>query len=351
MRPLANNDLEEILQRTRSLWDEMRGARIFVTGGTGFFGCWITESFIHANRRLNLGAQMVLLTRNRERFCAKAPHLTSAPKIELCVGDAKTFAFPAGQFDFAFHIATETRPNYAAIEAAELLAGNVAGTQHFLEFVRASGVRKFLFTSSGAAYGPQPTEIEFLREDHPFAPDPMNPASAYGESKRASELLCGVATVPGHCEGKVARCFAFVGPHLPLDANYAVGNFLNDALAGRALKIGGDGTPRRSYLYAADLAAWLWTILLRGGPARIYNVGARRHFSIGEIAEIVRREVAPQSVVEVARTPVPGAAVNRYVPDNARARSELALDEWVDLPEAIRRTAAWHRDSTRPIYL
>lgn len=345
MRPLAQHDLEHILDHTRDVWEEARGARIYLTGGTGFFGCWLLESFCHINRRLSLGAQAVALTRDCARFARKAPHLANAPEIGLLEGDAKTHVFPDGGFDYAIHAATETRPGYAAVEPAELLAENLAGTQRFLELVKRSGVRKFLFTSSGAVYGLQPVDVERVREQDRLAPDPLSLAAAYGESKRAAELLCAAATRPGLCEAKVARCFAFVGPHLPLDANYAIGNFLHDALAGGPLRIAGDGTPRRSYLYAADLAAWLWVILFRGRAAQAYNVGSARHLSIREIAEAVQREVAPQARVEIARAPESGAAVSRYVPDITKARSELGLDEWVDLAEAIRRTAAWHRGS------
>jgi dTDP-glucose 4,6-dehydratase len=104
--------------------------------------------------------------------------------------------------------------------------------------------------------------------------------------------------------------------------------------------VNGDGTPFRSYLYAADLAIWLWTILAHGQSCRPYNVGSERAVSIAELAQTVAAIVEPQSPIRVAGVPCPDAPASRYVPDTTRARTELGLAEWIPLDEAIRLTAA-----------
>jgi len=64
MKNSLAEDLDFILYHTRDLWEELRGERIFITVGTGFFGCWLLESFMWANEKLDLGASALVLTRN-----------------------------------------------------------------------------------------------------------------------------------------------------------------------------------------------------------------------------------------------------------------------------------------------
>lgn len=341
-KPLPRQDLELVLERTAPLWEEVRSQRIFLTGGTGFFGCWLVESFCHVNQALNLGARMVLLTRNPAAFTAKCPHLASDTAVTLQAGDVRNFSFPAGEYRYVIHAATDASAKQAAEAPLEMLSTIIAGTEHTLEFADTHGTGKFLLTSSGAVYGKQPPEMTHVPESYAGAPDPVNPANVYAEGKRTAELLCALYQKRDRLDCKIARCWAFCGPHLPLDQHFAIGNFIGDVLAGRPIQIQGDGTPRRSYLYAADLAVWLWTILLRAPALVPFNVGSARDVSILELAQTVAMTLNPQTEIRVARQIVPGAAPLRYVPCVDRARAVLGLRPTIGLEEGIRRTARWY---------
>lgn len=343
---LAPQDLDHVLERTRDGWEGLRAGRLFITGGTGFFGMWLLESFLWANDRLALGAQATVLSRNPAAFLNRAPHLAANRAIEMAAGDVGSFQFPEGDFSHVIHAATEASAQLNEQSPARMLETIIAGTQRTLDFAVASRTQKFLLTSSGAVYGKQPAEMTHVAEDFTGAPDPQNTTAAYGEGKRVAELLCGIAARQFGLETKIARCFAFVGPYLPLDLHFAVGNFLRDVLRGSSIAVGGDGTPFRSYLYAADLAAWLWTILFQGQSGRPYNVGSDESLSILEIAQATAREAPQPTDVRVAQPARPGAPASRYVPSVDRARRELGLEVAIPFDEALRRTLAWHQTTS-----
>ena len=151
VNPLAV-DLDHILYHTHDLWEELRGERIFITGGTGFIGCWLLESFAWANDKLALNATALVLTRNAEAFCRKAPHLAVNPAIKLYAGDVRSFEFPVGAFSHIIHAATDASAKLNDQDPLTMFDTIVRGTQRVLELGRQCRAKKFLFTSSGAVY-------------------------------------------------------------------------------------------------------------------------------------------------------------------------------------------------------
>lgn len=303
---------------------------------------WLLESFTHINDALQLGMNATVLTRDPDRFAAKAPHLVERADLRFIAGDIRDFPFPEGRFDYIIHAATEASAKLNNEAPQEMLDAIIEGTRHVLDFATKAGVRKLLLTSSGAVYGRQPTEQTHIPEVYLGAPDPLLPGSAYGEGKRVAEHLCAVHALHHGYEVKVARCFAFVGPHLPLDTHFAIGNFIRDAMTGEPIQIGGDGTPMRSYLYAADLAIWLWTLLFRAPSGRAYNVGSPDDLSIAELAYQVSEVVGGGSAVTIRQKPMPEKPRERYVPSIRRAEEELGLHVWISLADAIEKTVKWN---------
>lgn len=334
-------DLDDILERTNG-FEDLRGERILVTGGSGFVGSWILESFVWANDRLALDAEIVVLTRDPGRFSQKFPHLASRPFVGTLRGNIETFPFPAGTFSHIVHAATPVSVESLEQKPRALFDTIVDGTRRVLEFAERCRARRLLFTSSGAVYGPQPPEMERIEESVRLGPDCTKPFATYAEGKRAAELLCVLTSGAGSVEAKIARCFGFGGPYLPTDAHYAFGNFVRDGLAGGPIRVRGDGTPFRSYLYASDLAIWLWTLMFRGASCRPYNIGSDEAVSIVQLARMVSAETKTEVPVVVEREPHQGYAGDRYVPSTSRARDELGLRMGVGLREAIRKTLAWH---------
>lgn len=298
---VEQTDLDHVLDHTRDLWEELRGGRLFITGGTGFIGSWLLDTFEYINDKLNLNASALVLTRGQH---------DDRPGISFHRGDVRTFEFPAGEFPFVVHGAVESSTDTYLDDQFDVIT---KGTQRTLDFAKQAGTEKFLFLSSGAVY---------------------SGTSPYAEGKRTGEVMCAFSPVPS----VVARLFCFLGPYQPLDSHFAIGNFIRDGLAGGPIRLAGGGATQRSYLYAADLAIWLWTLLFRGAPGQPYNVGSEEVVTIAELARRVSDAFHPAVGVEIE----PGQVSDRYVPPSVAGAEQLGLRQWVGLDDAIARTIRWH---------
>jgi len=249
--------------------------------------------------------------------------------------------------DYVMHLATtaasETFHGEDQLKKLETL---YFGTKNVLDFAVASGAKRVLFTSSGVVYGPIDQFPEGVPESYLGGPDLHRADSALGEGKRVAEYLCAYYVEKYGLNCVIARCFSFVGPLLPLDLHYAIGNFISNAIHHQDIQIRGDGTPLRSYMYIADATAWLFRLLLSAKSKGAYNVGSSEGITVADLAHKVRGVMTSNCQVKVngISDHIEGNFQRSvYLPCVQRAKDELSVLEWTKLDVAIRKTAEHYR--------
>ena len=351
--PLAYpaEDLDFVLSQTPEFWSRFGGARLLITGGTGFIGSWLVQTLQRANYRLGSGLELVVLARNPDRARQQHPFVFDRADTRLVQADISQALPPLGPLDMCIHAATDVGDLGKAGNPLQQFDSIVGGTRRVLDMAQAGGAKRFLLVSSGAIYGPQPTDLERIHETYTAAPSTLLQAQAYGNGKRAAEwLACAYAaqTAQTGLEASIARIFAVVGPGLPFNGPFAAGNFIRDALAGKTITIQGDGQPLRSFLYMSDLCIWLLRILGVGQSGEAYNVGGQHAVSIATLAQQVVAAADTATPIDIRTQAQPDVAPPRYLPDTSKARQALNLQDYTPLDVALRKTIAWTRASGIP---
>lgn len=331
-------DLKHVEDELGELVNKLQNKVIFLTGATGFIGKCLVETLVWLNRSNKLNLSIHSISRSPEYFYRKHPHFKEYSEFHLLSGDIRNIDIPfAGtHVDLLIHAATDV---VGKVDPDELFSACIDGTSNVLSFAKRNSCKDFLLLSSGAVYGLQPQNLERLQESYIGGVNLSSPHSAYALGKQASEWLTQQASP--NFNVKIARCFAFVGPYLPLDQHFAIGNFLLDALAGNKIEIQGDGSALRTYLYTSDLSTWLLKILLIGPTGGVWNVGGSDVVSIGDLAKRVVLEINQDLNINIHQLPTGNP--HRYIPDIGKAQDELALVPTVTLEQAINKTAEWNR--------
>lgn len=297
------------------LGEALRGKTVLATGCSGFFGLW-TLACLEALRRGGVDCRARVASRDPQRFEDSHPFWARSGSVSWIQAEASDLsAGVAGSFDFALHMAASSDAATNAADPVGMIERMVSGSCAMSRLC-AGGGAPLLMVSSGAVYGRKEAALGPSKEsDDGRAPPCLDARQAYGQAKRAAEAA--VACQPG-LAWTVSRPFAFLGPHLPLDAHFAAGNFLRDAARGQAIEIKGDGAPVRSFMHPADLAAWQLWLMCLGPRGEAVNVGSDEAVGLGELArEIAFMAGAPEPRIWGA----PGGAAEGYVPDISKARS------------------------------
>jgi UDP-glucuronate decarboxylase len=338
---MKNYSASSIIERESSAWSMLDGEIIFMTGGTGFFGVSMLYSLFSAKKKHNLNIHITILTRNIRKFKNNHPVLSGAGFIDFIQGDVVDFDFPDKKFSKIFHFATTSaNETFNGEDQLKKYKTLINGTERVMRLAGICGANKVIFTSSGVAYGQPPEEMIKIDESYFGALESTNPAVALAQGKRSAEFIIAYYAEKYGIDYVVARCFSFVGPLLPLNLHYAIGNFVFDALYKDSIKIKGDGSAIRSYMDVSDLIVWVLIFSSSKCKYRMYNIGSDYGISILDLAKKVRDIVSPNKEIDIQGDKdysVGNFSRNFYVPNINRSRKEHGLDVWVDLEQAVYR--------------
>jgi dTDP-glucose 4,6-dehydratase/UDP-glucuronate decarboxylase len=231
---------------------------------------------------------------------------------------------------------------------------NILGLRHLLDHavVRKGTdrpVRNFLFFSTSEIYGDPAPECVPTPETYRGNVSCTGPRAAYDESKRFGETLCVNFAAVHELPITIARPFNNYGPGLKISDGRVIPDFARDILAGRDLTMKSDGSPTRTFCYAADAVMGYYKVLLRGRAGEAYNVGV-------ESPEISMRQLADRLVAIGRDLGYAGRVVsasdahadyladnpNRRCPVIEKARTELDYAPEIAIDEGLRRAMTWY---------
>ena len=308
---------------------------VLLTGGTGFFGRALLRHWRSQEQNGEKIAKVCVFSRNPESFLKQYPEFSGHSWLHFHQGDIlSTSSLPKEEFTHLLHAATDSTlgPKLTPLERYIQI---VDGTRNMLDYAVSNQIPRFLLTSSGGVYGPQPLGMLHIPEEYNGMPDPLKPENAYSVAKRFAEHLCELYADEYGIEIVIARCFAFVGQDLPLDSHFAIGNFINDALQNREITVKGNGSAIRTYLDQRDLSKWLTTLLYAGKCGEAYNVGCNEEISIFDLAKLVRDTIAPSVKIRILNNAELHNFRSRYVPNISKIQTHFNLKKNHTLQQSI----------------
>jgi dTDP-glucose 4,6-dehydratase len=310
-------------------------ASLLVIGGSGFFGKSILDAF---QRNLldswDIDSLMIMARHPEELKNHHSQLITS--KVKLLKGDIVSVnELPFA--DYVIHAAASTDARNYNLAPLKERSNIIRGTLNYCELAKKFNQKsKIVYVSSGAVYGTQPYDLEKIPEDFYFLDAEQLPESKrdYAYAKRDSEKAINDLGNYG-LDVSIARCFAFLGPWLPLDQHFAIGNFINDGLNNRKIKVTAKHKVFRSYMYADDLVEWLMKISEKSNPScPIYNVGSDQSILIDELSQKISSIFGQNAPMYSHESDY----IDRYVPNIDKAKNELNLKNKYHLDDAIKLT-------------
>lgn len=335
---MLNSDRDLIFRVVEA--EKLRKKRFFITGATGFFGLNFLELLGVLNQEKQLDLELTVLVRDRQRAEVLFSKFgISAAMIRFLEADLVSLSkvsFDHPAYDCVFHFAANTDQATLRDHPERERNAIIEGTNQVLELAHQTGCKNFIYLSSGAVYGKQPADILKMDESFSEKNRPL-PSDVYGSAKVDAEQNCMKKAAQFGIKTTILRGFAFGGPHLKLDAHYAIGNLLASALKGDPVVVR-EGSTIRSYLNIVDAMIWILKAAFSDHPSQIYNLGSDQAVDMGTLAHKIAQFTGNKNVQVLNRAEVP----NIYVPNIDLAKKELGVSVYTSLDQVIKNMIEWN---------
>ncbi len=311
---------------------------VLITGSTGFVGRNLLEFLIKTESYRSGSLKLTCVTRDPNKLYSHWP--TEKSKLKVLDWDIrKPLNGRQLHFDYVFHLAGENRTLKDSQQAKTILDTSILGTQNVLQATVTERINapKIIVASSGAVYETNQDEKLRFREPSEISEKFIEVDDPYRSGKSRAETICRRFINESTSQIIIARLFTFVGPHLPLNANFAIGNFFQDCLVNRPIMVRSNGTSVRSYQFSTDMINWLVTILIHGKNANIYNIGSSEQVSIIDLANRIGDIFDNKFGVRILGDQSPDPVSSFYVPKLEKAEKELSLTNFFNLDASLLR--------------
>jgi dTDP-glucose 4,6-dehydratase len=310
---------------------------VLVTGGAGFIGSHLVDALLSG------GASVTVLDRlSIGGSRANLEQHDTDPRFTFVQGDINDEALVrevVGGVDAVIHAAAESHVDRSIDAARGFLESNVLGTAAVLEAVRAAGVR-MLMVSTDEVYGAGAREGGRFTEDAPMAP-----RSPYAASKAAADMLCAASRTTYGVDVTVVRGTNAYGPR---QIERVIPTFTICALEGLPVPVYAEGMERREFLHVRDWARAALTVLDRGEPGVLYNIGGGTELENKELAERIVALVGVSDDLITFVADRPGHDF-RYGVAADRLRG-LGWTPEIGFDDGLADTVAWYRDHRQWLY-
>lgn len=313
-----------------------------VTGGTGFLGSWIAEMVAALNDHYQLGITLDLFARNIHEWPQQYPHLAGRLDIRLRSQDVRSSFEFAKNTSYIVHAAGIPNNRVHASDPLRVHQTSLAGIGNALEAAaQLDGLRRFVNVSSCLVAG-TPDRAGPLGENDFFALPSGQLHSVYAEAKRGAEMVASIYRSQYRLPVSTVRPFTLTGAYQQLDRPWAVNTFLRDALTSGEIRLHGDGSARRSYLYGSDAAWWTLAALVKGVDGEVYNLGSAEPVSHLELARLIGERVSPRPRVALHTAPArQQRPQDDLYPDIGATTRRLGVRQTCSLEQAIDKTYRW----------